>query len=38
MSRPQPEEFGVFYQRYIDTVDDDVVTELEIQISSFEAS
>jgi hypothetical protein len=36
MSRPQPEEFGVFYKRYIDTVDDDVITELDMQASSFE--
>jgi hypothetical protein len=36
MSRPQPEEFGVFYQRYIDTVDTDVLRELETQCNSFE--
>jgi hypothetical protein len=36
MYRPQPEEFGVFYQRYIDSVDDDVITELDMQASSFE--
>lgn len=35
MSRPQPEEFGVFYQKYIDTVSDNVIADLEAQISSF---
>lgn len=35
MSRPQPEEFGVFYQKYIDTVSDDVISELQSQGSSF---
>jgi hypothetical protein len=31
MNRPQPEEYYVFYKRYIDTVSDDVLTELENQ-------
>ncbi|HCN84904.1 MAG TPA: DinB family protein [Sphingobacteriaceae bacterium] len=35
MSRPQPEEFGVFYQKYIDTVSDNVIADLEAQVSSF---
>ncbi|MCW3117495.1 MAG: hypothetical protein JWM28_1577 [Chitinophagaceae bacterium] len=35
MYRPQPDEFGVFYQRYIDTVADDVISELGSQVSSF---
>lgn len=35
MFRPQPEEFGVFYQKYIDTVADDVIGELEAQKESF---
>lgn len=35
MSRPQAEEFGVFYQKYIDTISDDVIADLEAQVSSF---
>lgn len=35
MFRPQPEEFGIFYKGYIDSVDDDVISELESQIASF---
>ena len=35
MYRPQPNEFGAFYQRYIDTVEDDVIKALESQVTSF---
>lgn len=35
MNRPQPEEFAEFYKKYIDTVDDDVITELETQAHAF---
>ena len=35
MNRPQAHEFGVFYQKYIDTVRDDVIAELEEQATTF---
>jgi hypothetical protein len=35
MHRPQPEEFAVFYQKYIDMVGDDVINELGAQSSFF---
>jgi hypothetical protein len=35
MKRPQAEEFPLFYKGYIDTVCDDVLTELEQQSHSF---
>jgi uncharacterized damage-inducible protein DinB len=35
MSRPQPDEFGIFYQKYIDTVSDDVIADLQSQALSF---
>jgi hypothetical protein len=35
MNRPQPDEFAEFYKKYIDTVDDDVVSALEIQAHAF---
>lgn len=35
MNRPQPGEFGEFYQKYIDTVSDDVLAELEMQSLDF---
>lgn len=35
MNRPQANEYPVFYKGYIDTVNDDVLTELENQIVSF---
>ncbi len=35
MKRPQAEEFPLFYKGYVDTVSDDVLTELEQQIESF---
>jgi hypothetical protein len=35
MNRPQPDEYNVFYQRYIDTVSIDVLTELRNQGSLF---
>lgn len=34
MKRPQPEEYNSFYQNYIDTVGDDVVSELANQLTS----
>ncbi len=37
MNRPQPDEFGQFYQKYIDTVSDDVLLELEDQGKNFPA-
>jgi hypothetical protein len=37
MKRPQAEEFPLFYKGYVDTVSDDVLTELERQIESFPA-
>ncbi|MES2874899.1 MAG: DinB family protein [Bacteroidota bacterium] len=37
MKRPQADEFASFYQTYIDTVSDNVIAELEHQISSFPA-
>lgn len=37
MNRPQPEEYPVFYKGYVDTVSDDVLTELEQQRESFPA-
>ncbi|MEJ6981058.1 DinB family protein [Pedobacter sp. P351] len=35
MKRPQPEDYNSFYQNYIDTVNDDVVSELADQLTSF---
>lgn len=35
MNRPQPEDFPEFFKKYIDTVDDDVISELEAQAQSF---
>lgn len=35
MNRPQPEDFPAFYKAYIDSVSDDVLTELEDQIDLF---
>lgn len=37
MNRPQADEYPVFYKGYIDTVNDDVLAELEHQIESFNA-
>jgi hypothetical protein len=37
MKRPHTEEFPLFYKGYVDTVSDDVLTELEQQIESFPA-
>jgi hypothetical protein len=37
MNRPQADEYPVFYKGYIDTVKDDVLSELENQIVSFQA-
>ena len=37
MNRPQADEYPVFYKGYIDTVKDDVLSELENQIVSFKA-
>ncbi|SDM06575.1 DinB superfamily protein [Daejeonella rubra] len=37
MKRPQAEEFPLFYKGYVDTVSDDVLSELEHQIDSFTA-
>jgi hypothetical protein len=37
MKPPQAEEFPIFYKGYVDTVSDDVLTELEQQIESFSA-
>lgn len=37
MNRPQPEDFPVFYKGYIDSVSDEVLTELEHQIDLFPA-
>ncbi len=37
MKRPQAEEFPLFYKGYVDTVSDDVLTELEQQMESFSA-
>lgn len=35
MKRPQPEEYSAYYQEYIDSVTDDVISELENQLKSF---
>lgn len=35
MNRPQADEYPVFYKGYVDTVNDDVLAELEHQIESF---
>jgi len=35
MKRPQPDEFGLFYEKYIASVDDDVIAELEKQLTEF---
>ena len=35
MKRPQPEEYNSFYQRYIDTVGDDVLSVASAQLKSF---
>lgn len=37
MNRPRAHEFGEFYQKYIGTVKDDVLAELEEQATSFPA-
>lgn len=37
MNRPQANEYPVFYKGYIDTVNEDVLAELEHQIESFQA-
>lgn len=37
MNRPQADEYPVFYKGYIDTVTNDVLSELEHQIESFQA-
>jgi len=37
MKRPLAEEFPLFYKGYVDTVSDDVLTELEQQMESFPA-
>lgn len=35
MKRPQAEEYAAFYKKYIDTVSDNVIAELEHQVNSF---
>ena len=35
MNRPQPDEYGEFYKGYIDSVNDDVMTELETQATEI---
>ncbi|MBC8053052.1 MAG: DinB family protein [Sphingobacteriaceae bacterium] len=35
MKRPQPDEYGAFYKRYIDTVGDDIFKELTDQLINF---
>ncbi len=35
MKRPQADEYAAFYQKYIDTVSDNVIAELEHQANSF---
>jgi hypothetical protein len=35
MKRPQADEFAAFYKKYIDTVSDNVIAELEHQTNSF---
>lgn len=35
MNRPQPDEHAAFYNAYIQTVEDDVIDELETQASAF---
>ena len=37
MNRPQPDEYGEFYKGYIDSVSDDVMTELETQATEISA-
>ena len=37
MKRPQAEEFPLFYKGYVDTVSENVLTELEQQMESFTA-
>ena len=37
MKRPQAEEFPLFYNGYVDTVSENVLTELEQQMESFSA-
>ena len=37
MKRPKAEEFSLFYKGYVDTVSDDVLTELEQQMELFSA-
>ena len=37
MSRPQPDEYGVFYKDYIDRVEENVILELETQSIAFPA-
>ncbi len=37
MKRPQADEHAVFYKKYIDTVSDNVIAELEHQANSFPA-
>lgn len=35
MNRPQPDEYAEFYKKYIDTVKDDVISELKMQECEF---
>lgn len=35
MNRPKPDEYAEWYKDYIDSVDDDVIDELETQASAF---
>lgn len=35
MKRPQPDEYAVFYKKYIDTVSENVIAELDHQANSF---
>lgn len=37
MKRPQPDEYNSYYQEYIDSVNDDVISELEAQLESVPA-
>ena len=37
MKRPQADEYAAFYKKYIDTVNDNVIAELEHQANSFPA-
>jgi len=35
MKRPHPDEYSSYYKEYIDSVDDDVISELKDQLKSF---